>query len=129
MNQPNTSSPPIVPPQEYAAFVGLDWADEEHALSLCPCGSTTVERMTLEQTPEALAKWANALRTRFANGKIAIALEQARGAVLAGLSQYEHIVAFPINPKSLARFREALYPSRSKNDPVDGDLLLELLLK
>ena len=128
MDQPITSSQPV-PPVDYAAFVGLDWADEEHALSLCPRGSTTVERMTLEQTPEALAKWANALRTRFPNGKIALALEQARGAVLAGLSHYEHIVAFPINPKSLARFREALYPSRSKDDPVDADLLLELLLK
>src|SRR5205085_1706574 len=69
------------------------------------------------------------LRTRFPEGKIAVALEQARGALLAGLSQYEHIVPFPVNPKSLARFREALYPSRSKSDPVDGDLLLDLLLK
>jgi len=113
----------------YVAFVGLDWGDEKHALSLCPAHSSVVERATLEQTPEALANWANALRTRFPSGQIAVALEQARGALLAGLSQYEHIVLFPVNPKSLARFREALYPSRSKDDPVDGDLLLEMLLK
>lgn len=113
----------------YVAFVGLDWGDEKHALSLCAAQSSVVERSTLEQTPEALANWANALRTRFPSGQIALALEQARGALLAGLSQYEHIVLFPVNPKSLARFREALYPSRSKDDPVDGDLLLEMLLK
>ena len=113
----------------YAAFVGLDWGDEQHALSLCAAGVSTLERATLEQTPEALADWANTLRTRFPHGKIALALEQARGPLLAGLSQFEHIVLYPVNPKSLARFREALHPSRSKDDPLDADLLLELLSK
>jgi transposase len=128
MNEQDTPTTPPQPP-DYAAFVGLDWGDEKHALSLCAAGSTTLERSTLEQTPEALAEWANTLRTRFPNRKIAVALEQARGALLAGLSQYEPIVPFPVNPKSLARFREALYPSRSKDDLVDADLLLELLSK
>jgi hypothetical protein len=98
-------------------------------LSRSAAGSSVIERTTLEQTPEALAHWANTLRTLFPKGKIAVALEQARGALLAGLSQYEHIVPFPVNPKSLARFREALHPSRSKDDLVDADLLLELLVK
>jgi|SRR5215471_5910014 len=128
MNQQTTTST-AAPPPDYAAFVGLDWADQSHALSLSAAGSTAQERTTLEQTPEALAAWANSLRARFPNGRVAVALEQARGALLAGLSQYEHIVAFPVNPKTLACFREALYPSRSKDDPVDADLLLELLLK
>ena len=129
MNNGQTIAATPALPASYAAFVGLDWGDEKHALSLCAANSSAVERTTLKQTPEALADWANALRTRFPNGPIAVALEQARGALLAGLSQYEHIVPFPVNPKSLARFREALYPSRSKDDPVDGDLLLEMLLK
>jgi len=116
-------------PFNYAAFVGLDWGDEKHALSLCAAGHTVVERAILEQTPEALAQWANALRVRFPGGKIAVALEQSRGALLSGLLQYEHLVAYPINPKSLARFREVLYPSRSKDDPIDADLLLDLLVK
>src|SRR5438477_3520574 len=102
MNEQKTAATPP-PPPDYAAFVGLDWGDEKHALSLCAAGSAAVERATLEQTPEALAEWANNLRTRFPNRKIAVALEQARGALLAGLSQYEHIVPFPVNPKSLAR--------------------------
>jgi transposase len=126
MNEPKTNTPN---PPDYAALVGLDWGDEKHALSLGASGSDTIERATLEQTPEALAEWANTLRTRFPNGKIAVALEQARGALLAGLTKYDHIVPFPVNPKSLARFREALHPSRSKNDPVDADLLLELIAK
>ena len=125
----NTTAPTPPAPPDYAAFVGLDWGDETHALSLCAAGSAVVEPATLQQTPEALADWATTLRTRFPNRKIAVAVEQARGALLAGLSQYEHIVPFPVNPKSLARFREALYPSRSKDVLVDADLLLELLVK
>lgn len=126
-DQTKVLTPPL--PPDYAAFVGLDWGDEKHALSLCAAGSNVVERTILQQTPEALAEWANTLRTRFPHGKIAVAVEQIRGALLAGLIQYEHITPYPVNPKSLARFREALHPSRSKDDPVDADLLMELLTK
>ena len=124
-SNPSIPSSPLV----FAAFAGLDWGDEKHAVSLCAANSTTLERTTLVQSPEALAEWANTLRTRFPSGKIAVALEQARGALISALLQYEHLVLFPVNPKSLARFREAFYPSRSKNDPVDADLLLELIRK
>jgi transposase len=127
MKEQNTTA--STPSPDYAAFVGLDWGDEKHALSLSTADSTVVERTTLDQTPEALANWANTLRTRFPKRQIAVAVELARGPLLAGLNQYDHIVPFPVNPKSLARFREALYPSRSKDDLVDGDLLLELLVK
>jgi len=120
-----SSSPPV-----FAAFVGLDWGDEQHALSLCAAASpATVERTVVEQTPEALAHWANDLRSRFPDGKIAVCLEQARGGLISALLAYEHLVLYPVNPKTLARFREALHPSRSKDDPIDGDLLLELLVK
>ena len=113
----------------YAGFVGIDWGDEKHAVSLSMAGSHPIERSTLEQTPEALLEWANALRARFGSGRVAICLEQARGALLTGLMQYEHLVLYPVNPKTLARFREALYPSRAKDDPVDADLLLDLVAK
>ena len=124
----NTSPTVSIPLPDFAAFVGLDWGDEKHALSLCAVSGPT-ERTELEQAPEALADWANGLRCRFPNGKIAICLEQARGALISALMGYDHLVLFPVNPKMLARFREALYPSRSKDDPIDADLLLELLLK
>jgi transposase len=130
MNESNEPISANVPSRsEYGAFVGIDWADEEHAVSLRAANGTVIERLTVQQTPEALAQWLNTLRTRFPNQKIAIAVEQSRGPLLAGLTQYEHIVIFPINPKSLARFREALYPSRPKDDLGDADLLLEFLLK
>jgi transposase len=124
MKQPNTSAP-----LQFGAFIGLDWGDEEHALSLCAANDTQIQRTTLKQTPEAIAQWATELRTRFPNQLIAIALEQKRGPLLAALTHFEHIVPFPVNPKALARFRQALYPSSHKDDVTDADLLLEILLK
>lgn len=130
MPKETPSTTASTPPPVFAAFVGLDWGDEKHALSLCAATTPApVERTTVEQTPEALAHWANGLRSRFPNGKIAVCLEQARGGLISALLAYEHLVLYPVNPKTLARFREALYPSRSKDDPIDADLLLELLVK
>jgi transposase len=40
---------------------------------------------------------------------------------------YAFLVLFPINPKALARYREALYTSGAKNDPTDSELLLDFL--
>ena len=35
---------------------------------------------------------------------------------------------FPINPKQLARYRDALYPSGGKDDPVDAELAARFLI-
>ena len=34
---------------------------------------------------------------------------------------------FPVNPQTLARYRRALKPSRTKDDPTDAQLLLDLV--
>lgn len=119
---PHTESPLV-------AWVGLDWADREHVVSLQVQGSGLVERLVIKPEPESLQHWIQQLRTRFADGKVAIVLEQSRGAVLHALMQYDGFILYPINPKSLARYRESLYPSNSKDDPADADLLRELVQK
>jgi transposase len=35
---------------------------------------------------------------------------------------------YPVNPQTLAQFRKAFHPSGAKDDPVDADLLLEILM-
>ena len=39
------------------------------------------------------------------------------------------VVLYPVNPRSLRRFREAFTPSGAKDDAPDARLLLELLAK
>jgi transposase len=43
------------------------------------------------------------------------------------LQKYDFLVLFPINPKQLARYREALSPSGTKNDPLDAQRLAEFV--
>jgi len=44
------------------------------------------------------------------------------------LGKYAHLVLFPIHASTVANYRKALYPSGAKSDPVDSDLILQLLL-
>jgi transposase len=128
MNQPTNTDPTPSGQIQFAAFVGIDWADREHAWALQVPGSDHREHGKLAQTPEAIEDWAMSLTARFAGRPIAIALEQARGALLYALSKYEPLVLFPIHPSTSSKYRAAMFPSAAKDDPKDAELLLELLL-
>jgi transposase len=111
------------------AYVGLDWADQQHALCWRAADSTQVQTAVVRQRPEELQAWVAQLRQRFPEGLVAIALEQSRGAVIAALMHYDFLRLYPINPKSLARYRETFSCSGAKDDPDDAALLLDLLVK
>lgn len=117
------SIPPIV------AWIGLDWADQQHVGRLQASGSPQVEAFVLDQKPEILRAWVQHLRTRFPAGAVAIALEQSRGALLYALMNYDFLLLYPVPPRSLAAYRRAFYPSGGKDDVVDADLLLDFLRK
>ena len=59
---------------------------------------------------------------------MAIALELTKGPLVYALRNYEFFVLFPVNPSTLAKYREAWAPSGAKDDPTDAELTLELLL-
>ena len=113
---------------EIAAFVGLDWADQKHVVTLQEAGSDQRQRFTLEQTPDSLQSWIQLLRNRFAGRAVAIAVEQKRGALIYALMHVDFLRLYPVNPLTLSQFRKAFYPSGAKDDPIDADLLLEILM-
>ena len=112
---------------DVVAWLGLDWADQRHAIRLQAAGSEVAESFSVEQEPEALHAWIAPLRARFPQGRIALALEQARGAVIYALMNYDFLLLYPIPPKTLARYRQAFAPSGAKSDASDAALLLELV--
>src|SRR5262245_3002850 len=111
----------------FAAFIGIDWADAKHAVCLQPAASAQRECFQLEHTPEAIDAWVTTLRTRFHGQPVAICLELSKGPLVSALRKYDFLVLFPINPLTLARYREAFTPSRAKDAPTDAALQLELL--
>ena len=114
---------------QFSAFVGIDWADQKHAWCLQASDTRQRENGEVEHTPEAIEAWVGQLCRRFDNRPIAAAVEQVKGALVFMLSKYGSLHLFPVPPTMSAKMREALYPSGSKDDPRDADLLLELLLQ
>lgn len=115
-------------PKEYAAFIGIDWADRKHDVCLATARAGKRERSVVEHRPAAIRQWAEALRARFPNGLIAVCLELSQGPIVSALLEYDFFVIFPVQPATLARYRTAFTTSRAKDDPTDAEFALELLL-
>src|SRR5438034_3684028 len=114
---------------EFAAFVGIDWADVKHDVCLQPAAGGRREFSVLAHRPEAIEVWARGLEQRFAGQPIAVCLEISKGPLVYALQKYHFLVLFPVNPATLAKYRQAFTPSRAKDDPTDAELQLELLLR
>ena len=114
---------------EFAAFVGIDWADLKHAWALQIPGHLEVERGDLDHTPQAVEDWVAELGRRFGGRPIAVALEQSRGSLLFMLTKYAHLVLFPVHPTTLYDYRKGFRPSGAKSDPSDAGLLVDLLVR
>jgi hypothetical protein len=112
---------------DFAAFIGIDWADQRHTWALQTKIQAPPEPGDLDHTPEAVDAWATELGRRFGGRPIAIALEQSRGSLLFMLTKYAHFVLYPIHPATLANYRKGFRPSGAKSDPSDAGLLLDLL--
>jgi hypothetical protein len=113
---------------QFAAYVGIDWADTDHVWSLQVATTGKREHGDVGHSPEAVEEWINGLMARFPGQQVAVALEQSRGALLNMLSKYQQLVLFPVHPATISRLRAALYPSGAKDDPKDADLVLDVLV-
>ncbi len=110
-----------------AAWIGLDWADQQHVICEYDAATGQATLTRLEQKPEALQDWLSQLRQRYGGAPVALVLEQARGAVIYALLSTDFVRLYPVNPQSLANYRKAYAGSGAKSDPVDAALLMEMV--
>ena len=75
--------------KEFAAFIGIDWADRKHDVCLAVPGSTKLERLVLEHRPAAIRAWAEPLPNH------SFCLRPASGRELGGAVPF---AAFCLNP-------------------------------
>ena len=113
--------------EKFAAWIGIDWADERHAVSEYEVATASKHSYWVEQGSESLQDWISQLRNRYGSKPVAVVLEQARGGLIYALMGSDFITLYPVNPQSLAKFRKALYPSGAKSDPPDAELLQEMV--
>ena len=121
---------PRPPQEEFAAFVGIDWADAKH--DVC-CTSrwrrhTGVQSSrTHNQRPSRRGHMPSKSGSQDTPSRCVSNSTKALSSMPS--VQYEFLVLFPVNPGTLAKYREAFTPSHAKDDPTDAELQLELLLK
>ena len=111
----------------FAALIGIDRGDRAHHVVVWDVELNKKAVCSIEQTPAALHGWIGGLLKRFGGRPLALAVEQSRGALVYALMNYPGIVLYPVNPKSLARYRDTFRPGGAKDDPTDADLLTDLL--
>ena len=114
---------------DFAALVGIDWADKKHDICELPVGTKDYQWSVISSKPDRLHAWAMALEKRYSGQLIAVACELKKSPLIYALSQYRNLVLFPINPTSLAKYRKAFFLSGAKNDPGDAFLQTEILEK
>ena len=64
---------------QYAAYLGIDWADKKHDLCLVDAATGHKTKHVLAHTPQAIAAYFTNLRAQYPGQLIAVALEQSRG--------------------------------------------------
>jgi hypothetical protein len=94
---------------EYAALVGIDWADTKHDFCLRATGVEQEEYGVMGPMPEAIDHWARALAARFPGGKIAVCLEQSKGSLIYALLS---MTTWSFTPSIRSCWRSSAKPSR-----------------
>ncbi len=115
--------------ENFAACIGMDWGDKEHVYRILDCASGVITERSLRQRPDILQEWVIELQRVYPGQKIAVAIEQSKGAVINFLMQYDFLVIFVVNPKLSAKYRQAFKSSGAKDDGNDSGFILDILLK
>jgi transposase len=114
--------------KSYRFYVGIDWADQAHLVSIRESGTEKIEERSFEHSGQGLAAMIEWL-TDQAGGRpedVAVAIEVTRGAIVESLLERRFVV-FAINPKQLDRFRDRHTVAGAKDDRRDAFVLLQSL--
>ena len=97
-----------------AAYIGIDWADRKHDICEYNIDQKTHKSYIIEHRPEKIDEWVEGLRQRYGGRRIVICTEQKRGPLIYALCKYDFLILYPVNPRTVAKYREAFKPSRAK---------------
>lgn len=108
-------------------YIGLDWADAEHAVWVEDENATKIVGRIVPQTAEGLSEWGRWLDERRAEGiELWAAIEKPEGRIVDLLLDHG-VLVFPVNPKALDRARDRFRMSGAKSDPFDARVLATFL--
>ena len=108
-------------------YLGVDWADETHAVWGVDEQGQAVSRRAVAHTADGFSEWGRELDEWRAQGiEVWAAIERPEGRVVDFLLD-RGVVVYPINPKALDRARDRFRQSRAKSDSFDARVAAEFL--
>ena len=113
--------------EDFAALIAIDWADRKHDVCEQNNQTNTQTLDVISSKPKAINDWASNLKIKYKGQLVAVACELKKGPLIYALSKFNHIVLFPINPSTVAKYRKAFSHSGAKDDPSDAIVQLDIL--
>jgi transposase len=107
-------------------FAGIDWNDQALDYHLRTADGRVLADGQVAVSVEGLAELFVSLETHAPPDQIGIAIETAQGAWMQSLLDRGYRI-YPVNPKAVERFREALSANGDKSDAIDRRLLAMFL--
>jgi hypothetical protein len=115
--------------RKYAWSVGIDWAEQKHDLCQRCWADGQRQQFQIGADPASVRAWLKELKTLAGpQNRVAIGFEQNRGALFELLrAQKDWLDLYPLNPLTVSKYREAFFTSGAKDDPIDSQLIDELV--
>ena len=109
-------------------FVGVDWAEAQHAACLLDPDGAVVRRLTIPHAAAGLARLREAIAAAEAEpAAVLVAVERPDGLLVEALLEAGYVV-YALNPKAVDRYRERTRAAGGKTDPADAELLARILV-
>lgn len=111
---------------EPVAFVGVDWASEEHAVCVLGTDGRSQAAFAVEHSKDGLAKLIRRLAGVGRVGRVPVAIERPDGRLVDTLLEAGHPVV-AVSPNAIKAWRESEVVSGAKDDPGDAEVIAEYL--
>jgi transposase len=110
------------------AFCGIDWAEDHHDIALVDRDGTLLARARVSDDPAGLTRLLDLLAEHgdSAGDPVPVAIETPRGLLVACLRAAGRKV-YPVNPMSVARYRDRHSVAGRKSDHGDAVVLANIL--
>jgi transposase len=111
---------------EPVAYVGVDWASEEHAVCVLDDSGRKKSSFVVEHSRDGFDKLIKRLMGLGLAGRVPVAIERPDGRLVDVLLEAGHPLV-PVSPNAIKAWRESEVVSGAKDDAGDAEVIAEYL--
>ena len=108
-------------------YIGIDWADDHHNIYVTDDSAQRLDSFQIKHSYQGLQLLKSKLENLTSDkNQVLFAMEKSQG-LLAGFILQQGYTLYPINPKSVDRYRDRYRASGAKDDDFDALVLANIL--